>query len=715
MHVVFVGSMEAHGRIVAVETEYAAEMPGVVAVYTGADVAHLGQIPVNPLIQELGVPDGAVLARDKVYAVGQPVAAVVANSAAEAQDAADMVFVEIEPLPPVLDGRHGAAIFDAIPDNRAAAQRWTAGDAEAAFASAAHVVETRIVHPRLAPTALEPRAALAEWHEDGRMTVWLSTQTPHRARADLAGINGFDEAKLRVIAPDVGGAFGMKASIYPEEILVAWAAAKLERSVRWTASRAEELSAATHGRGATVEGALALDEAGTILALRATVTAPLGHWLPFSAVVPARNAARVLPGPYAVSAVDIRAEAYLSTTAPVGIYRGAGRPEGAMLIERLIDEAARKLGQDPIELRRRNLIPGSAMPHDTPTGERLDSGDFPALLDAARELIDYDSLKAERDRRCAAGEIVGIGCAVYIEPTGAGWENATASLTADGSIVAATGSTAQGQGRETAFAQIVADILQVDPEAVTVLEGDTETTPNGIGALASRSTPIGGGALVQAAEALREKARAIAAEMLQAEPDSLTLTPAGFEKTGGAVASWAEIAAHASEPLGAAATFTTKGEAWGSGACIALLSVNGDTGEPRVERMAWVDDAGTVVNPELLEGQLIGGIAQGLGEALMERVVYDADGQLLTGSFMDYQLPRAADMPRMDFGRIVTPSPLNPLGAKGVGEAGTIGAPAAILNAALDALAPFGVTELQMPLSGEKLWRAIKGLPEREE
>jgi carbon-monoxide dehydrogenase large subunit len=709
LHVAFVRSGEAHGRIDGIETEDALEMPGVVAVYTGADVAHLGELPVNALIDNLTLPGWPVLARDKVYAVGQPLAAVIAESPAQALDAADLVYAEIEALDPVMDGVEGPDIFEAVPGNRAASQRWAAGDVDAAFAAADRVVSVEIPYPRLAPTTLEPRAALAEWREDG-MTVWLSTQTPHRARTDLADIAGLDFETLRVIAPDVGGAFGMKASLYPEDALTAWAAARLKRPVKWTATRGEDLLSATHARNLTVKGDLALSKDGDLLGLRATTVALLGHWLPYSGGIPPRNAARILPGPYRVPAVDIHAAAYLSTTAPVGIYRGAGRPEAAMLMERLMDAAARALDMDPVELRRRNLLGPEAMPYRTPTGETFDSGDFPALLDALVKAADYRGLRAETARRRASGEIAGIGLCLYVEPCGAGWENARVGLGPDGSIVAATGSSAQGQGRETAFAQIVADAVGVVPEQVIVLEGDTATTPKGVGALASRSTPIGGGAMLQAASIFRDIARVKAAELLQANSDVLTVTAQGFS-AGDAVLSWTALA-EAAPDLSAEANFETEDEAWGSGAVLAQVSIEAETGEPRIEDLLWIDDAGTVINPMLVEGQLHGGIAQAIGEVLLERIVYDADGQLLTGSFMDYGIPRAADIPPVAIQKRSTPSPRNPLGAKGVGEAGTIGAPPAIMNAFLDALAPFGVQDIQMPVSSEAIWRAINSAEE---
>ncbi|HUT50003.1 MAG TPA: xanthine dehydrogenase family protein molybdopterin-binding subunit [Alphaproteobacteria bacterium] len=716
LHAAFLRSPHARAAITALDTRAAEVAPGVVAVFSGAQVAGLGDLPVNPLVETLRVPPFPILAQGSVEAVGQPVAAVVAETLAAALDAAELIEVDYDPAPAVLGSAADApTLFPEVPENEAALQSWHAGDVEAAFAAADEVVRVSVQHARLAPLTLEPRAVLAEWDEGtGALTVRLSTQTPHRARADLAAIIGLAPERLRVIAPDVGGAFGMKASLYPEEVLVVWAAARLRRPLRWTATRAEDMAAASHGRGAAIRGELALARDGTMLAVRACIEAPLGHWLPFSAVVPARNAGRILPGPYAVPAVEITARAHVSNTAPVGIYRGAGRPEAALLMERLADEGARALGLDALALRRRNLIAADRFPHATPTGETFDSGDFDAVLTRAQALADYQGLRAEQARRRKAGALHGIGVAFYVEPSGQGLERAHLRLEPGGTVMAATGTSAQGQGRETAFAQIVADTLIIPPEDICVIHGDTALTPPGIGALASRSTPIGGGALALAAEDLREQARSAAARLLQAEPQDVSLGEDGFARADqpGASLSWAALAGYIARSgeavMEARHTFETPGEAWGCGAAIAAVAIDAETGTPTIERFVWVDDAGTVVNPMLVEGQLMGGIAQGLGEALMERIVYDGDGQLLTGSLMDYAVPRAADMPAIEFDRVVTPSPMNPLGVKGVGEAGTIGAPSAIMGAVLDALQPLGVRHIDMPLTSERIWRAIK-------
>lgn len=725
LHLCFARSHVAHGRVTRCRVDDAGAAPGVVAVITGHDLRHVEGPGVNPVMAAIHAPRFPVLAVRHVMAVGEPVAAVVAETAEAARDAAERVQLEVEPLEPVLDPQgEGPRLFAAIAGNESIAGRWQAGDIEAAFSRADVVAHADIEYARIAPAPLEPRACLAVPDESsGVMTVWLSTQTPHRARADLASALGIEDSAVHVIAPDVGGAFGMKASLYPEELAVAWAARELGRPVRWVATRSEEMLSATQGRGARLRGELALTRQGTMLGLRARVLFPLGHWLPFSAAVPAWNAGRIPPGPYLVDAVDIASRAVLTSTAAVGIYRGAGRPEAAMLLERLVDDAARRLAMDPADLRRRNFVPAERFPYPTPTGQLLDSGDYGATFEAACDAADYPALRETQERRRVNGELVGVGLAFYLEPSGRGFESARLQLRPDGSILLASGSSAQGQGRETAYAQVVADALQVPVERIEVIYGDTARCPKGIGALASRSTPIGGGAIVQAARELVDHAQPIAARLLQCERSDLEQAGGGFRVRGdaGRCVSWEQVAGaavsgrpRAKAVLEAGVSYEAPGEAWGCGCCVALVSIDAETGSLSVEGITWVDDAGNVVNPMLVEGQILGGIAQGIGEALMERVTYDEAGQLTSGTFMDYALPRAADVPPVVLSRTVSPSPHNLLGAKGVGEAGSIATPAAVLNAAMDALAPLGVGNLALPLTPERIWRAIRDAAREE-
>lgn len=645
LHVAFVRATQGPARLTRVDSARACAMPGVRLVLTGADTEGLGRAAVNPLVENLDPGDWPILAHGRVAAAGQAVALIVADTLAQAQDAVEAIDIECEPL-------------DDAPEAPCFAQAWTQGDIDTAFASAAHVVRVELAYPRVAPMALEPRAVLAS-RDDGMLTVHLSTQTPHRARADLAAILGIAERAIRVIAPDVGGAFGGKASLQPEEAAVALAATRLDRPVLWVATRSEEFLAGPHGRALELAGELAVAADGRFLGLRARADAELGHWLVYSAVVPARNAMRILPGPYRIGAVELKIAGRRNSGPAVGIYRGAGRPEAAMLMERLVETAARALGADPIVLRRANLVP---------SGEFRDTVDFAGLLDAAKRALPARRAKSS-----------GVGVALYVEPCGQGAETATLRHDGAGRFTLATGATAQGQGRETAYAQIAAEILGVAPEAITVIHGDTARTPAGIGALASRSTAIGGSAVLEAAERLR-------AEIFPA--------PAG---------DWSRAPVRE-----VAVRYTAPEEAWASGAVVASVSIDRDTGTPSVERIVWIDDAGVVVNPTLVEGQLRGGLAQGLGEALFEGLRYDANGQLLTGSLMDYAVPRAYDVPEVALVSRPTRSRNNKLGAKGVGEAGCIGVPAAIANAILDALAPLGVAHLDMPMTPTKIWRAMR-------
>lgn len=659
LRAVFLRSDVSAGVITDLDVADAVNLPGVRAIHTGADVAHLGALPVNEvMLLEAPLPY-AVLAYGHVTAVGQPVAAILASSRTEALDAMDCIALDVEAVDPSAP-------------TPIAQHEWHASDPNGAMRKAAHIVEATVRHARLAPSAMEPRSITVRPEAGGGVTIWHSTQTPHRTRSHLAQMLGIDADLIRVIAPDVGGAFGMKASLYPEEVYCVWAALQLGVPVRWAASRSEEFLSATHGRGITTKGALAMDASGRFTAMTGDVIAPVGGWLPNSALIPAWNAARILPGPYLIEDVGIRAAAQTEHRGPTGIYRGAGRPEAAALTERLVDKAARITGLDPFEIRLRNLPAKDALPRETATGQILDSGDYAGALHLLRKVSRYDARVADVVQRRDRGELVGLGLAVFLEPSGEGWESARVTWGADGRVRIDSGTSAQGQARARSYAAIAAQALQIAPEDIDVHYGDTETCPEGIGAVASRSTAIGGSAVLEACQRLRA-ARDAGAKL----------------------------------PLSEEVRYTTQGQAWGYGAYLVQMSIDADTGAPHIEAAICVDDAGRVINAQAVADQITGGFAQGIGEALMEAIHYDADGQLLTASLMDYALPRADNMPPLDLHEMQTPSPANPLGAKGVGEAGTIGAPAAILNAAIDALAPLGVTDLQMPLTSQTLWQAM--------
>ena len=657
LHLVFVRAEVAAGLITGINTDDAREMPGVAGVFTGADVADLGDLSVNSILPISHLPTFEVLAQTHVKFSGQPVAAVLGESLSQAKDAAEVVWVDVDET-------------GALPFQDVASERWQRGDCKGAFETAAHVVSCEVVHPRLAPSPMEPRAiAIAYDREAEGVTIWHSTQTPHRTRSELAEILAIDPDRIRVIARDVGGAFGMKASLYPEEVVAVWAAFQLRRDVSWQATRSDDFLSATHGRGLCTKGELALDANGKFLALMAEIEAPLGAWLPNSALIPAWNAARILPSGYRIRDVDISTKAKQNGLCPTGIYRGAGRPEANMLMERLIDKAARLTGIDPLELRRRNLLGAEELPYETPCGDTLDSGDYVRALDLLADKSKYLELSQMRDRRLAKGELVGIGTSFYVEPSGSGWESARVTLEADGRVTVASGSSSQGHSRETAYAEIAAEALGIKTDMIDVVLADTKMSPEGIGALASRSTAIGGSAVLAACR---------------------------------------EVSGAADRPACAEVRYENDGQAWGYGAYFAVVSICRDTGVPTVEKVVCVDDAGCLILPELVHGQITGGFAQGLGEAMMEQVQYDAEGQLLTGSFMDYAMPRADTVPPLEIHGFETHSPTNILGAKGVGEAGTIGAPPALLNAVIDALGPLGIEDLQMPLTSYRIWLAIQ-------
>ena len=662
LHAAFVRSDHAHAQVLEVDASEALGLAGVVAVWQASDVMGVLTPGVNPLWPPLVAVPMPLLAGPFVEHVGQAVAMVLAHDAATAQDAALQVRVLLKALPAWDDDHPDAPLVHQV-----AHASGSVGGASAALA------RVDLAVPRLLAMAMEPRACVAQWQGDNqRLKVWLGSQTPARAQADIARALGLALDQVHLISPDVGGAFGSKASITPEDLMVALAAHRLRTTVQWKASRSEEFLSGQHGRAARLQGQLALDAQGQLLSLRAQLHYTLGAWLPYSALVPMRNAARILPGPYQVQHCDITGQSHRSHTAPVGIYRGAGRPEAALLMETLIDQAARQLGLDPVQVRLRNLIHASAMPYRTPTGETLDSGDFVQLLTLACERFGYDHERALQRQRRAQGEWVGLGVAMYVEPCGQGWESARVTWHVDGRVTVASGSPDQGQGHAITFGHIAASTLGVPLAQVQVLMGDTDVCPPGTGALASRSSAIGGSAVLQACQTLLD-------QRAQGQPLPLTVETR-FESP----------------------------EAWASGCVMVRMSVDAATGQPRIERLLWVDDAGLSLQPDLVRDQLIGGAAQGMGQALMEQVVYDKEGQLLTGSLMDYAVPRADDMPPIELHSLHTPSPLNPLGAKGVGEAGCIGVPAAIMNAARDALSPLGEVDLQLPLRAEQLWFALQ-------
>ena len=661
LHMAVVRSPQAHAQLLGMDVSAALQTPGVLHVLTAAELGQHVLPDINPLLALQEDTRFPLLATDQVHYVGQPVAVVVARDRHSARHAAGLVQLDLHSCAPQND-------FDA------AAPITTHTHHQAGHIPNDNVlqVQTELHLPRVSAFAMEPRACTAQWHDTTQtLRVWMGTQTPTRAQHDVAKVLGVSPAQVHLRCPDVGGAFGARASVSPEDLLVPLVAQHLKAAVQWVATRSEDVLSGMQGRGARMKGQLHFNAQGQLLGLKAQLHFTLGAWLPFSAVVPLRNAARILPGPYALQAVHIQGHATRAHAAPVNIYRGAGRPEAALLMETLIEQAARQCGIDPVLFRQRNLIAPEAMPYTTATGECLDSGQYALALAQACERFHYTEQRQQQQARRANGECVGIGIALYVEPCGQGWESARITWHSEHHVTVASGSPAQGQGHVTTYAQLVANRLNLPAEGVDVCLGDSQTCPEGIGALASRSTAIGGSAIVQACD------------------KALALRASG-----------------AAFPIEVEERFTAQ-EAWSYGCVIARLSIDVDTGLPTIEHIVWVDDAGHVLQPTLVHGQLIGGAAQGLGQALMERMVYDDQGQLITGSLMDYALPRADNMPTIDITSLHTPSPNNLLGAKGVGEAGCIGVPAALMNAARDALSPHGEQPLQFPLTSEQLWRAL--------
>ena len=690
-HVAFVRSPFAHARIGGVDVPD--ELEGVFAVLTAADLeGRVGDLPVQGFeggqVSEEGHP---VLARDEVRYAGQPVAAVLAESRALAEDAAELIEVDYDPLEPVLGARSSDVTVT----------HWhkVTGDVEGAFESAAHVVRASHALPRLAPVPMEPRGAIAAYDEsDDMLTVWVSAQDSHRQLAGLAAVLDRPEESIHVIIPDVGGAFGSKGAPAPETMLVAAAAMTSGRPVKWAEDREENFVASYHGRGTEADVELALDDDATILAMRARIWADLGGYLMPTTAIPAHTTAMLMCGVYDIQAADVELTGRRTNKVPTGPYRGAGRPEAAYFVECTMDVAARELGLDALELRRRNLI--RALPYRTALGWTYDSGDYARCLELAAELV-------EPERRSDDERVVGTGFGMYVERAGGLLETADAELLANGRLLVRSGSSPHGQGHDTTFAQLAGERLGVRVEDVELRFGDSQEVPRGVGTFASRSTAMGGSAVVQAVDGLKRKCEAAAARLLEAGEDELEWREGGrLSAADGRTASLRELAS--AEPgIQASARFSSD-LVFSSGAYGAVVEIERATGRLRVLRLAAVDDAGTIVNPLLAEGQVIGGTAQGLGQCLVEEAVYDDEGNPTFASFVGYSLLTAAEMPPVVTAFVESPSPLNPLGAKGIGEGGSIGTPGAVANAVADAL---GGVRVDPPFSEEKLWRALREGP----
>ncbi|WP_255169617.1 xanthine dehydrogenase family protein molybdopterin-binding subunit [Natrononativus amylolyticus] len=741
VHLVFVRSDHGHARIEGIDTEAAAELEGVLGAYTWADLEASESpcvLSISSSALDCEPPGHPVLARDRVRYQGQPIAAVVAEDRYIARDAAEAVEIEYEPLEAVVDPvgatDDGApTIFEEAPDNVAlTAELGDRGETDRAFEAADRVVDIELVNNRLISSAIEPRAALASYDPaERRFTVEMTSQSPHGHRRDLSHTLGVPERELRVIAPRVGGGFGHKGHHHPGEAMAAWAARELERPVKWVATRSGNYLEGAHGRDHVTRGELAVDDDGSLRGLRVETHAGVGGYgLGGGPAMPGWYG-RLLSSQYEIPAIHCETRAVFTNTAPVHSYRGAGRPEAIYVTERLVDVAARELGIDPVELRRRNQLPSDAFPHETPVGSEYDSGDYARALEAALDAVSYDDLRAEIDAEREGRDdelpqtLRGVGVANYVESTGGGFESGVVRVHPDGGVTVSAGTHSHGQGHGTTYAQLVADVLELPMAEIDVHEGDTDRVPKGTGTFGSRSTITGGNAVVESAEMVLEKARRVAAHELEANPDELAYESGEFRLEGDAERTipFADVASAAYgrglpdgvEPgLEATTFYEPDGTAYTFGTHVAVVSIDSRTGELEIERYVAVDDCGERINPTIVEGQVHGGVAQGLGQARYEEAVYDDDGTLLTDSLETYAVPRAEDLPEIETDATVTPSPRNPLGVKGIGEAGTIAAPPALVNAVVDALEPVSVDHVDMPLTDERLWRAIHGEPSTE-
>jgi aerobic carbon-monoxide dehydrogenase large subunit len=736
-----VRSPYARARITSIDTAAARAADGVVAVFTGADLRDDWKNPLPcawPVTEEMHAPEHFPLAIDEARYQGDGVAVVIAESRVLAKDAAELVEVEYEPLPAAVGV--GASLEDGSPlvheafgTNECYVWKLATDDAEDVFAQADVVVSHTYYQPRLIPNAIEPRAVLAQVGPSGDVTVYSATQVPHVLRFGLALVLGIDEARVRVIAPDVGGGFGSKLDVYAEEALAVALSRRLRRPVKWTEERSEGYLATIHGRDFLTTYELAATSDGKILGCRADVKAAMGAYLQLVTPGIPLLGAWVYAGPYDIGAYSVTFTGVFTNATPTDAYRGAGRPEATYVIERTMDRLALELGMDPVELRRRNFI--TEFPKEIASGLTIDSGDYVASLDKLLEMLDLDAIRADQAVRRSSNDPVqvGVGFSTYNEMCGlapsrilgavryaaGGWESATIRFQPLGSVQVVTGTSSHGQGHETAWSQIVADQLGVDPAEIEVLHGDTAVSQHGLDTYGSRSLAVGGVALWHASQKVIEKARLIAAHQLEVAPEDLDFEHGEFHVKGApqktmaikaaALAAWtAHNLPDGMEPgLEETAVYDPPNFSWPGGAHAAVVEVDTETGDARLVRYVAVDDCGAVVNPLIVDGQIHGGVTQGIATALYEEGVYDDEGNLMTANMTTYLVPSAAEVPSFELGRTETRSPTNPLGVKGVGETGTIAAAPAVVNAVLDALSHLGVTDIGMPTTPERVWRAI--------
>ncbi len=744
-YVYFLRSPHAHAKIKKIDTAAARAMPGVLAVLTGADLAadKIGHLICGWMItskdgSQMKMAPHPALAQGKANFVGDAVAVVLAESLVQAMDAAEGIAVDYEILPAAVDAGKAQAgdapqIHEVAPRNTI--YQWHIGDAhvaDAAFKSAKHVTRLDLINNRLVPNAIEPRVAVAEYDAGSEsLTLWNTTQNPHVARLVISAFVGMaPEHRLRVIAPDVGGGFGSKIFIYPEEVVCLWAARRIGRPVKWVSGRSEAFTADAHGRDHVTQAEMAFDEQGKITGLRVKTVANLGAYMStFSSSVPTYLYGTLLSGQYAIPAIYCEVDAVYTNTAPVDAYRGAGRPEATFVVERLVEVGAREMGMDPADLRKKNFI--NRFPYQTPVIMNYDAGDYHASLQKALEIADYQGWEKRKQDAARRGKLRGLGFSAYIEACGIApsqavgslgcgvglWESAEVRVNPTGTVEVLTGCHAHGQGHETTFAQVVSDRLGIPIDNVSVVHGDTDKVQFGMGTYGSRSGAVGISAIVKALDKVEAKAKKVAAHLLEAAEADIVFQDGKFVVSGtDKSVAWGELALNAYvahkfagqelEPgLKEGAFYDPTNFTFPAGCHICEVEIDPETGE--IEIVAWtaVDDFGTVINPMIVEGQVHGGIAQGVGQALLEGAIYDRDGQLVTGSLMDYCMPRAHDLPRLNVEMTQTKSPSNPLGIKGCGEAGAIAAPAAVINALTDAI---GSEELTMPATTQTVWQSLQ-------
>jgi aerobic carbon-monoxide dehydrogenase large subunit len=743
-HLAFKRSDIAHGRIRSIDTSAALAMEGVEAVYTGAQIAEL--VPPMPVGTPWPAPEHRAVAVDTVRYAGEPVAVVVARDRYLARDAADAIIVSYDPLPAVVDPElamtgQPVVIYPGFANNLALAGvpggTGVSGNTvdnssiDKAFAQADVVISQRMVNHRLVPNAIEPRGVVAHFEPGkGTMTIWSSTQNPHVLRSIIAAMNGLGQDQVRAIAPEVGGGFGAKINVYGEDFVAAAVSKQLGIPIKWNEDRSEAFVATSHGRDIIGYVDLAAKRDGTVLGLKLRLIADVGAYnFLFTAMIPTLTML-MANATYNIPAIRVTVTEVFTNKTPTDAYRGAGRPEATYFVERALDMLARELKIDPADVRRKNFIRPDQFPYATQMGAVYDSGDYEKALDLALKNAGWDQLKKDRDAARKDGRLVGLGLAMYVEvcglgpsailPTG-GWEHSQVTIERDGRISATTGASPHGQGNETTFGQMLADQFGVPIEHITILHGDTSIVKQGIGTFGSRSQAVGGAALHLAGGKVKTKMAKFASAMLEANENDLVFE-GGRVFVKGAPASgrsFAEVAGFAYVPvplppglepgLSEEAFFEPSNNTYPFGCHVSMVEVDRETGEPTLLKLVAVDDAGHLINPLIVEGQIHGGLAQGIGQAMIEEAVYNSDGQLVTGSFMDYAMPRATDFPRFELDATVTPTPVNPLGAKGVGEAGTLGSTPSIVSAVVDALSEFGVKHVDMMLRPEKLWRIIHG------